>query len=181
MISERRTFMLPCRASNLRGQLKHTYLTNKVCLNTLPEDLLESMLEHERGVPQHQVIREKIAELLDALESRENGFSPAQLVDQLNVFRQMPTAEREAMKQRIHQQFAAAFRLTERKSRLAKKAQEFLATLDSFLSQGKAAAAVAKASMGRVQETAAALILELEGLPKGIWLWETPRRETIAA
>ena len=52
MSFEGKTFVLPCRASALRGQLKHTYLTNKVCLNALPEDLLESMLEKERGVPQ---------------------------------------------------------------------------------------------------------------------------------
>lgn len=179
MSSEGKTFVLPCHASNLRGQLKHTYLTNKVCLNTLPEDLLESMLEQERGIPQHQVIREKITELLDALESLENGFSPAQLVDQLNVFRQMPTTEREAMKQRIHQQFASEFRLTERKCRLAQMAQTFMAALDLFLSQTKCATDAAKASMNRVQEAAAALILELEDLPKGIWLWETPRRETV--
>lgn len=179
MSFEGKTFVLPCRASNLRGQLKHTYLTNKVCLNTLPEDLLESMLEQERGVPQHEIIREKVAELLNALDSADHGFSPAQLVDQLFAFRQMSDTERSVMKQRIHQQFAVEFRLTERQSRLGQMAQTFMAALDLFLSQTKSAADAAKASMNRVQEAAAALILELEELPKGIWLWETPRRETV--
>lgn len=174
-------FILACRAASVRGQLKHTYLTNKVCLKTLPEDLLESMIYMERGVPQHQEIRNKIAELLDVFSSADKGFSPAQLIDQLSPFRQLPGHEREAMKEQVHRQFADEFRLAERKTRLEQRARDFLGALDFFLTQVNAAASAAKFGMERVQETARGLIRELETLPKGIWLWETPNRETISS
>jgi hypothetical protein len=169
-------FTLPCRAASVRGQLKHTYLTNKVCLKTLPEDLLESMIYKERGVPQHQEIRNKIAELLDVFGSADKGFSPAQLIDQLSPFRQLPGHEREAMKEQVHRQFADEFRLAERKTRLEQRARDFLGALDFFLTQVNAAATAAKLGMERVQEAARSMIRELESLPKGIWLWETPNR-----
>ncbi len=175
------TFVLPCHASCLRGQLKHTYLTNKVCLKTLPEDLLESMIYKERGVPQHQEIRNKIAELLDVFGSADKGFSPAQLIDQLSPFRQLPGHERASMKELVHRQFAAEFRLAERKTRLEQRARDFLGALDFFLTQVNVVASAAKLGMEKVQETARSMIRELESLPKGIWLWETPTRETISS
>jgi hypothetical protein len=175
------TFALACRASSLRGQLRHTYLTNKVCLKTLPEDLLESMIYKERGVPQHQEIRNKIAELLDVFGSTDKGFGPAQLIDRLSPFRQLPGHEREAMKEQVQRQFADEFRLAERKTRLERRAREFLGALDVFLTRVNAAATAPKLSMERVQEAARSMIRELESLPKGIWLWETPNRETISS
>lgn len=181
MSFEGKTFVLPCLASSVRGQLKHTYLTNKVCLKTLPEDLLESMIYKERGVPQHQEIRNKIAELLDVFGSADKGFSPAQLIDQLSPFLQLPGHERAAMKEQVHRQFADEFRLAERKTRLEQRARDFLGALDFFLTLVNAAATAAKLGMERVQETARGLIRELESLPKGIWLWETPNRETISS
>ena len=173
------TFALPCHAANLRGQLKHTYLTNKVCLKTLPEDLLESMLYKERGIPQHQVIRNQVSELLGVLDSVEHGFSPAQLVDQLSPFHDLPFENRRTMKEQMHRQFVREFRLAERKRRLERMSKAFLASLDAFLASVPVAAAAAKTGMEKVQEAARALIRELESLPKGIWLWKTPGSETI--
>ena len=164
-------FVLPCRAASIRGQLKHTYLTNKICLKTLAEDLYDSMLFKERGVPQHDIIRNLIAELLNAIDSVDRGYSPSQLLDQLTPFRDVAADIRAKMKEKVHQQFIRDFALAARRMRLEKVAKEFLATLDHFLSQDQPA----KSSMENVQEMARALIRELESLPKGIWLWE-PRR-----
>jgi hypothetical protein len=175
--------ILACFAASVRVKLKHTYLTNQVCRKTLAEDLMESMLykDKERGVPQHQEIRNKIAELLDVFGSADKGFSPAQLIDQLSPFRQLPGHEREAMKEQVHRQFADEFRLAERKTRLEQRARDFLEALDFFLTQVNAAATAAKLGMERVQEAARSMIRELESLPNGIWLWETPNREIISS
>jgi hypothetical protein len=171
-----KNFTLPCRAAHVRGQLKHSYLTNTICLKTLPEDLLESMLYLENGVPQHQSLRNQLNELSNLLGDPEQGFSPAQLVDQLTPFQQLPLEKRNEFKQRVHRQFATEFQLPDRKQRLEKLAAQFLAELDAFLSQSSTIAA-----MKKVQEAARILIRELESLPKGIWLWKTPVSKTMSS
>jgi hypothetical protein len=125
------------------------------------------MLYKEHGVPQHQLIRIQINELSRMMTDIEHGFSPAQLVDQLSPFQQLPTEKRDDIKTRIHRQFALEFQLTERKQRLETIAMKFLSELDLFLAQS-----ATKTGMEMVQEAARALICELESLPKGIWLWK---------
>jgi hypothetical protein len=166
-------FALPCRAASVRGELKHTYLTNKVCLKTLPEDLLESMLYKERGIPQHEIIRNKINELIELMDSPEDGFSPAQLMDQLRSFRVFSIEERLSAKHSVHQQFVAQFELAKRKKQFEKLAAVFLGALDALIATPASVVNTAKAQMECVQESARALIRELESLPKGIWLWKT--------
>ena len=170
--------LLSCRAASVRGELKHTYLTNKVCLKTLPEDLLESMLYKERGIPQHEFIRNKIGELIELMDSPEYGFSPAQLVDQLWSFRDFSIEERLSAKRSVHQKFVAQFELAKRKSQVVALAGEFLGVLDAFMASPVAGVKSPKAQMECVQESARALIRELESLPKGIWLWKTTSGKT---
>lgn len=179
MSSEGKTFVLPCRASNLRGQLKHSYLTNTICLKTQPEKLRVSINYTENGIPRHQVIRNYIAELLSVLGDPDRGFSPAQLLDQLNPFRELAAQDRETMKEKVHRQFAEEFRLGERQRQLEAKSTLFLQTLEFFVTPVAAADQAAKRAMDEVQEAARALIAELESLPKGIWLWKTAGNETM--
>jgi hypothetical protein len=175
------TFVLPCRAASIRGQLKHTYLTNTICLKTQPEKLRVSMAYEENGIPRHQIIRNQIAELLELIGSPDQGFSPAQLVDQLHPFRQLPDAERRSMKGQIHQQFVKRFDVAARKGRLEQLASQLLAALDAFLAQPLSDAKSASAHMEHTQESARTLIRELEDLPKGIWLWKTTGSETMSS
>lgn len=170
--------LLSCRAGGVRGELKHTYLTNKVCLKTLPEDLLESMLYRERGIPQHEIIRKKISELIELMDSPEHGFSPAQLVDQLRSFQDFPIEERLSAKRSIHQQFVAQFELVKRKKQFESLAGEFLGALDVLIATPASVVNTAKAQMECVQESARVLIRELDSLPKGIWLWKTTAGKT---
>jgi hypothetical protein len=170
--------LLSCRAASVRGELKHTYLTNKVCLKTLPEDLLESMLYKEDGIPQHEVIRKKIGELIELMDSPEHGFSPAQLVDRLQSFRDFPNEERLSAKHSVHQNFVAQFELAKRKSQVEALAGEFLGVLAAFVASPVSVVKSAKAQMECVQASARGLIRELESLPKGIWLWKTTAGKT---
>lgn len=158
---------LPCQASRLLGQLKHTYLKNKICLQTLPEDLLESMLYLDCDRLQHQIIQDMIHDLLKNIGSPEHGFSPAQLVDQLNPIRELPDSERRMIKERIHIQFSREFQLAKRCALLENISASFLAAMDAFLFEPNVGG-----NMEKVQDSARNLIRELEQLPKGIWLYE---------
>jgi hypothetical protein len=163
----------------LRGQLKHTYLTNTICLKTQPEKLRVSVNYEENGIPRHRVIRNQIAELQEVMGDPDRGFSPAQLMDQLSPFRELTVQERQVMKEKVHRQFAHDFRLGERKRRLEEKSTLFLKALEYFVAPALVADPAAKHGMHEVQEGARALIAELESLPKGIWLWKTAGKETL--
>ena len=167
------TFVLPCEASNLTGRLKHSYLTNAVCLKRNPEKLLAALNYIESGAPRHTIIRKQIRELLDLMATPEGGFSPAQLLDQLNPYCELPDQVRQRMKERIHRQFVEEFSLAVRCDRLEHASEGFLTALDVFLAHNWAAGSASDIIMQKTQEAARALIRELEYLPKGIWLWRT--------
>lgn len=169
-------FTLPCRAAGVRGQLKHSYLTNTVCLKTQPDRLEISMTCEEGGIPRHNIIRNQIHELLELLGNSERGFSPAQLLDQLPPFEELSEKERGLLKAQIHRQFIVDFQLAQRQDLLERTSMSFLAELDAFLSQS-----ATKTGMEKVQTAARILIGELDKLPKGIWLWKTVSKENISA
>lgn len=166
-------FALPCKASSLRGKLKHSYLENAVCLPALPKDLTKSLTYTENGVARHQIIRQQIREFTDLMASSEQGFSPAQLVEQLSPFQVLAAEDRRSLKEQIHRQFAQEFQLAERKARFESVAEMFLGALDVFLGTSPEDGKSAQSCMLKLQDSARGLIRELEGMPKGIWLWKT--------
>jgi hypothetical protein len=172
-------FALPCRASSLRGKLKHSYLENAVCLPTLPEDLFESLTYQENGIERQQIIRQQISEFAKLLDSGDYGFSPAQLVDQLPPFQKLAGEERRIFKEQLHKRFCEDFQVTERKRRFESAAGVFLEDLDAFLAIPAKEVNSAEAPMLKVQDSARGLIRELETMPKGIWLWKPVKIERI--
>lgn len=172
MNTKNTTFSLPCRAASVRGQLKHSYLTNTICLKTKPDRLKVSMTCEENGNSRHHIIRNQIHELLDLMDNPEEGFSPAQLLDQLPPFYNLTQNKLSLLKAQVHQQYVQDFQMAWRKEKLDKISTRFLAALDSFLSRPGTIA-----RMEKVHTTALLLIAELETLPKGIWLWKTERNE----
>lgn len=172
-------FALPCKASSLRGKLKHSYLENAVCLPTLPEDLVESLTYCESGVARQQIIRNHIREFAELLDSRDSGFSPAQLVDQLPLFQNLAGEERRILKEELHKRFCEDFQVMECKRRLESTAGIFLEDLDAFLATPAKEGGLAQSRMLKVQDSARGLIRELETMPKGIWLWKPVKIERI--
>ena len=177
MMNNRGQFALPCKASSLRGKLKHSYLENAVCLPTLPEDLMESLTEKENGVARQQIIRQLIREFTDLIGSLEQGFSPAQLVERLHPFQVLTAEDRLSLKEQIHRRFVQDFQLASRKERFERVAGEFLKVLDLFLGIANGGGKSAQPAMIQVQDFARGLIRELEDFPKGIWLWKTSKSE----
>ena len=173
-------FALPCKASILRGKLKHSYLENAVCLPSLPQDLTKSLTYKENGVARQEIIRQQIREFRDLMASSEQGFSPAQLVEQLRPFQVLGADDRRSLKEQIHRQFAQEFQLVERKARFESAAEMFLGALDVFLGTPPEGGKSAQSRMIKVQDSARDLIRELEELPKGIWLWKTDKSGRMA-
>lgn len=174
-------FGLPCRASSLRGKLKHSYLENAVCLPALPKDLMKSLTYKENGVPRQEIIRQQIHEFKDLMASCEHGYSPAQLVDQLRPFRALSEKNRQLLKEQMHRQFIKEFELEERKGRFESASEKFLSALDLFLEASSGDKGMAQSNMVKVQDCARGLIRELEGMPKGIWLWKTVKIAKMAS
>lgn len=172
-------FALPCKASSLRGKLKHSYLENAVCLPTLPEDLVESLTYCESGVARQEIIRKHIREFAELLDSRDSGFSPAQLIDQLPPFQKLVGDERRIFKEQLHKRFCEDFQVAERKNRFESAAGVFLGDLDAFLATPAKEGNLAQSRMLKVQDSARGLIRELEMMPKGIWLWKPVKIERI--
>ena len=174
-------FALPCKASSLRGKLKHSYLENAVCLPTLPEDLVESLTYSENGVARQQIVRKHIREFAELLDSVDSGFSPAQLIDQLPPFQKLAGEERRILKEQLHKRFCEDFQLAERKRRFELAAGAFLEDLDAFLATPAKEGDLTQSRMLKVQDSARGLIQELETMPKGIWLWKPVKIERIPA
>jgi hypothetical protein len=174
-------FALPCKASSLRGKLKHSYLENAVCLPALPKDLTKSLTYEENGIARQQIIHRQIREFADLLGSVDHGFSPAQLVEQLRSFQVLAAEDRRSLKEQIHKQFAQDFRLAERKARFESAAEGFLEALDVFLRTPPGDGKLAQSRMLEVQDSARGLIRELEEMPKGIWLWKTVKNGKVAS
>lgn len=172
-------FALPCKAASLRGKLKHSYLENAVCLPTLAEDLSDSLTYKENGVARHQLIRQQIREFAELMDNLEQGFSPAQLVDQLRPFRDLTIEQRSVLKSQIGNRFSEDFQLADRKKKLGLAAGEFLEDLDVFLRTPPENANSAQSRMLKVQDSARSVIRELETMPKGIWLWKPVNSERI--
>ena len=168
-------FALPCKASSLRGKLKHSYLENAVCLPALARDLTKSLTYEENGIERQQIIRQQIREFMELMVSLDQGFSPAQLVEQLRPFKVLAAEDRHSLKEQIHRQFAQEFQLAERKARFESAAKMFLAALDVFLEIPPGDEKSAQSCMVKVQDSARGLIRELEEMPKGIWLWKTAK------
>lgn len=172
-------FTLPCKASSLRGKLKHSYLENAVCLPTLPEDLFESLTYKENGVERQQIIRQQISEFAELLDDENYGFSPAQLVEQLRPSQKLAGEERRILKEQLHKRFSEDFQVVERRQRLESAAGVFLEDLDAFLATPAKQSSLAQSRMLKVQDSARGLIRELETMPKGIWLWKPVKIERI--
>lgn len=170
-------FALPCKAANLRGQLKHKYLTNTVALKAGPEQLHQSMLYEEEGVARHLIICRRLEELAEAMSALVGSFSPAQLLDKLGPFMTEPPEILASLKDAVHRQFAREFDLANRTTRLHQKSNRFVGLLHRFLDGGMVNLVSAEIKTREVQEAARDLIRELGTLPEGIWLWSELARE----
>lgn len=94
---------ISCEANNLRGQLKHSWLENQLC-NKKTEDILYLWRKGEwRALETEFDIRVK--ETSGLADNLAEGFSPAQLVDQLRSLAHLSESDRSSIKKAVHQAY----------------------------------------------------------------------------
>lgn len=122
-----------CPANTLRGQLKHSWLENQLC-NKKTEDVLYLWSEGKwRALESEFDMR--IEETLDLADNLAEGFSPAQLVDQLRPLAQLSESDRALIKKAVHKAYLEGSGILNLQAPLKKAAK----SLSDSISQLRAA------------------------------------------
>lgn len=95
---------IPCEANTLRGQLKHSWLENQLC-NKKTEDIVSSWQKGRRWSALENEFDMRIKQTLDLAGNLAEGFSPAQLVDQLRPLAQLHDGDRALIKKAVHEAY----------------------------------------------------------------------------
>ncbi len=165
---------LPCEVNTLRGQLKHTWLENQVRDNDADDIVTfwkdgDWVNEVETIFPQYLQLTLKLAdELVD-------GFSPAQLIDQLGPFKEISADLRGQVRKAIHEAYLEASNITDLAEPIRKCARDLepelnkLRTLWKMPHSPEGEIAV-RDCWEDIQKKGALLHAQLEKLPRGVVL-----------
>jgi len=112
---------IPCEANTIRGQLKHSWLENQLC-NKKVEDVLYLWSEGKwRALESEFDMR--IEETLELADNLAEGFSPAQLVDQLRPLAQLSEGDRVLIKKAVHEAYLESSGILKLQAPLKKAAE----------------------------------------------------------
>lgn len=123
-------WQIQCEFAILAGRLKHSWLENQI-LNKSPDEVLAlrktvGWPALEREFPRRM---EEVRALVDRFAA---GFSPAQLVDRLDPFRNMEKTFRDQLKSALHKAFLRRYPVDEARQRFGRPIVELSAALDVF-------------------------------------------------
>jgi hypothetical protein len=168
-------FILSCRAGELRGKLKHSYLENTLLLINHPGDLLEALEQFQGERTRRDEIEVLFNQLLEILDSADSGFSPAQLVDRLAPFQLLSDKDQLQCRARLHEYYRSEFEPEKVRARIEAVGKKFFEALDEFIHNARmdSLSAATLLSMGALRDLSVRLSGEVAKLPKGIWLWKT--------
>lgn len=164
---------LSCSFSILCGQLKHTWLENQI-LNKCEDDIV-----YLRNGPGWAALGaefpSRIEESKHFSENLENGFSPAQLVDRLVPFSEVPEATKRVIKEAVHRAYLEKSRIQEHKAPLNAAISTFENSYKDFLIVWKQKVCEEnelelRSTWRAVLNTAQTFCDELGRLPRGIVL-----------
>lgn len=161
-----RGFVLPCRAAELRGALRHSHLQNRF-LTWLPgsPDLVRRTYGEDS--PARQQMEQALKELGTLIEDPAAGFSPVPLLESLPPLRGLPDRIRENIIAAMLTAYTNSFDPETRAAELCAASSGFLTCLDEFLACAEVSSAVCEG----LRAAAQGLYQEISKLPKGIWLW----------
>jgi hypothetical protein len=174
-MSSRAGFVLGCRAAELRGRLRHVYLENTFLLFQSPGSLVEVFEQPVIGGGTwmdecRELGKELVAELRDELR----GFCAIPLLDTIGPLRDLSEAEKEALRQRMREDYRTVFQPATKADRLERLLGMLWTRTDVLIEEHRRAGADTDGVRARFSEVRAAaeeLHLFLSTLPKGIWLW----------
>lgn len=162
---------ISCPANTLRGQLKHSWLENGI-LCARPANVVgrraDGSFEREGKIAQYlndiDVTRQLAEDLIQ-------GFSPAQLVDQLGPLQKLPEETRLKIKEAVHDAYLDSSGMTELAESLGQEAEVFAKEFEKFSKVWNTGddTDLKKAWQGVLQK-AETLLAVFEKLPKGVVL-----------
>lgn len=109
---------IPCEANTLRGHLKHSWLENELGIMTT-KNILSAWRKGMKW-PEFDV---HIKEVFCLADNLAEGFSPAQLVDQLRALAQLSEGDRALIKKSVHKAYLESSGIMKLEVPLKKAAQ----------------------------------------------------------
>jgi hypothetical protein len=164
-------FILPCRAAELRGILRHSHLQNRF-LTWLPDspDLVQRT--YASGTQARTELDAALDELGTLLADPSSGFCPVVLMDRLGPLRNLPESARKDLGKVMVASYTKHFAPARRAKAFGKTREAFVTALKSLL----ATAEPSSATCEKLKIAARGLYKEISKLPKGLWLWPEGNR-----
>lgn len=172
-VANRTPWNISCRAAVVRGQLKHSWLENQV-MNKSADDVVH--LWNEIGWPAlEQDFAARVQEAIRLAEGMVSGFSPAQIVDRIAVFQEIPTEIRDMLRGAVHEEYLQCTELPADSARLRDAATVMGEAVNTLLGawnnpRTEQGASDIRQAWNEVLEKARQLAQVLDDLPRGIVL-----------
>lgn len=163
---------IPCEANTLRGQLKHSWLENQLC-NKKTEDVLYLWSEGKWRALENEFDM-RIEETLELADNLAEGFSPAQLVDQLRPLARLSESDRALIKKAVHKAYLESSGILELQAPLKKAAKSLSEAIsqlrDAWKNKHQEGEQKVKKAWEAVSMKATELLELFKGLPTGVVL-----------
>lgn len=156
-----------------RGQLKHSWIENKLLALGGHADFLVGLIKDnvswDTFCQPNLAMSEKCLNFsLEAVE----GFSPARFVECLEPLKALPTADRKALKQILHQYYLAESGMVEKAALIGSTTRSLIEKLNALFPLWQQAATVAEISLvwDGLMNDAGILRGIFEEIPRHIWI-----------
>ena len=164
---------IPCEANTLRGQLKHSWLENQICIMTT-KNIMSSWQKRRKWPALEKEFDIRIKVTLELADNLADGFSPAQLVDQLRSFAQLSQGERALIKKAVHEAYLESSGIMKLQAPLKKTAQslgvEISRLRDAWKTKSPEGEGQVKEAWEQVSIRAIELLEIFKALPTGVVL-----------
>lgn len=158
-----------CEAAILKARLKHSWLENQV-LNKSTEDVLYMRSEGDWNALAEQFPK-RLREVTDLAQNAVEVFSPAQFVDQLEVFSHLPARVKKDFRHAVHSAYLRRGEIEAITSQVAAAAAGLETVLGKMLALWRDGTdPELRGAWAEVLAAASNLRDGLDALPKGIML-----------
>ena len=165
-----RRFVLPCRAGELLGIIRHSHLQNRF-ISALPDEADDLRRIYQKGSQALAEFRELTEEFLSCLAEPTGGYCAAGLVDTLPALRELSDDGRKQLKASIASAYAEQFQPMSRAAAIRSAYDTLLKLHGAFFDKVEAT----PSEIEQLRDGAVALYQLVRDLPRGIWLW--PQQE----
>ena len=165
---------IACRANTFRGQLKHSWLENQVC-NKTANDVATLWRTQIWDEVIGEIFQYRIDQMRELANELVNGFSPAQLVDQLSPLQNFSEENRFRLKNVLHSAYIENSGISALSELLSQEIEGFAQEFTRFLTVWNTKRTdenepALRHGWNQLQQVANSLLAVFEKLPKGVVL-----------